>query len=370
MSISKDIKAYALSLGFCKAGISDMQKNERVLSEAQTRDGYEYWLDRFEVGADPKCLMPEGKSVIVLAYDYARVDFPENLLSLIGRAYLSRSYLPQPGSEVHRMLKQFENYLTENGMTFVSDQNTLLMRPAAERAGVASFGQNNFAYVDGIGSFVILYGYVVDKELEYDQPYMNSKCPPICRACVNACPTKALYAPFKLAPEKCIGYNNWMRHEGKVDEVVPRGIRSQMGCHIHGCDLCQEACPRNKAKLATEYPKDELLEGISQKFTLQNLLHMPDGFYEECVQPIMYNYIRDKKYFQRNAAIAMGNSKNPIYIPDLIAELSNREELVRLHVAWALGEMDDDVARAAFHKRLQNETSPAVLEEILLATSM
>lgn len=367
MNITAEIKEYARELGFCKIGISPMQKYERLLAEAQARNNYGYWLESFGMGADPGNLMPEGKSVIVLAYDYARCDFPENLLKMIGRVYLSRCYLPQPGSQVYEMLKRFEGFLREQGMEFVPDRNTLMMRPAAERAGVASFGQNNFAYVDGVGSFVLLYGYVVDRELEYDAPAEGCKCPPNCRACVNACPTKALYAPFRLDPAKCIGYNNWMRHSGRVDEVVPRELRSQMGCHVHGCDLCQEACPRNQAKLKGEYPKDALLENIGERFTLQNLLHMPEGFYEECVQPVMYNYIRDKKYFQRNAAIAMGNTKEGAFIPDLIRELSNPEELIRLHAAWALGQMKDEDARRALRERMHAEHSEMVLQEIRLA---
>lgn len=369
MSTASEIKAFALSLGFCKAGVTGAQRYERVLSEASARQGYDRWLKRFQKGADPICLMENAKSVIVLAYDYARCHFPENLLPLVGRAYLSRSYPPAPDSAVHQMLAEFEDYLRKKDIAFVTDSK-LLMRPAAEQAGVASFGQNNFAYVDDIGSFVILYGYVVDRELEHDRPYTSSKCPPNCRACVNACPTNALYAPFKLDPRKCIGYSNWMlQGENVSDAVVPREIRSKLGCHIHGCDLCQEACPRNKATFAGNYPRDALLEGIGERFSLQNLLHMPEGFYEECVQPIMYSYMRDKRYFQRNAAIAMGNTKDQAYIPDLISELSNPEEIIRLHVAWALGQMDDDAARHALQNRMQQEDSAIVMDEIKIALS-
>ena len=367
MHITDEIKAYALQLGFCKIGVTNAQKYDRVLAEAVARGGYDYWLDRFRQGSDPKILMPDAKSVIVLAYDYARCHFPENLLPMIGRAYLSRSYSPQPGSAVHRMLMQFENCLKEKGIRYVTG-NELLVRPAAEQAGVTSFGKNNFAYVDGVGSFIILYGYIVDKALEYDPPFTGSRCPPKCRACIDACPTHALYAPFKLDPEKCIGYNNWMRHAGRINDlVIPREIRPQMDRHIHGCDLCQEACPRNKRKLAAEYPKDALLEDIGRRFRLQDLLHMPEGFYEKCVHPIMYNYIRDKKVFQRNAAVAIGNTQDPAYIPDLIAELSNPDAVIRLHVVWALGQMDDPAARRALYDRIQIEASPAVIHEIKMA---
>lgn len=367
MIAAKEIKDFALEIGFCRAGISAVKAYDRVVAEAQRRGHYEYWMDRFRFGADPKNLLPGARSVVVLAYDYACCDYPEKLTRMIGRAYLSRSYLPQAGSRVRGMLDRFEEFLREAGVAFVSDQNTLMMRPAAEAAGVASFGQNNFAYVDGVGSFVILFGYVLDCELECDVPADQCQCPLNCRACVKACPTGALIAPFRLDPSRCIGYNNWMRQEGKVSDVVPREIRPQLGCHIHGCDLCQEACPRNRARLKETHPREEMLEQIAERLTLPDLLHMPEGFYEECVRPIMYNYIRDPKYFQRNAAIAMGNLGDPAFLPDLIEELSNPEEVVRIHVAWALGQMHCAGAVDALRARLCREASTAVREEIEFA---
>lgn len=363
MSLTDEIKEYARHLGFCKIGITTAQKFERAHEEADLREGYDCWKEKFEKGADPRKLLPGARSVLVLAYDYAQCAFPEKLLPMIGRAYLSGCYLPQPGTPVYERLQLFEDFLRQKDITFISDHNTLLMRPAAERAGVASFGRNNFSYVDGVGSFVILYGYVTDRELDYDSPAVEDKCPPGCRACINACPTKALYAPYKLDPAKCIGYNNWIRREGRIDPVIPRDIRSELGCHIHGCDVCQEVCPHNKEKLTHLYPADEKLEKMAEEFTLEKLLHMPERFYEKCVRPIMYHYLKDKKYFQRNAAIAMGNSKNTEYVPHLIKELSNPHEIVRQHVVWALGETGDDDAMCALRQHVKEETCQAVVEE-------
>jgi len=281
--------------------------------------------------------MPECKSIIILAYDYAQVHFPENLTPMIGRAYLGRSYVPVEGLPARERLDKFEKFLTSRGITFMPDSNILLTRPAAERAGVADFGHNNFSYVEGAGSFVILYGYMVDVQLEYDEPITESKCPPDCDLCVKSCPAGALYAPFKLDPTKCIGYNNWMRQKGRVeDEIIPEDQRSDIGLHIHGCDVCQEVCPRNQFKVKGEFPEDPLLQYISETFNLTDLLHMPEGYYEKSVYPVMYNYIKDVRYFQRNAAIAMANSGNKEYIPELEKELNNPDELIRHHVAWAL----------------------------------
>ena len=65
-----------------------------------------------------------------------------------------------------------------------------------------------------------------------------------------------------------------------------------------------------------------------------------EGFYENCVRPIMYNYVNEPVVFQRNAAVAMGNSCDPRYISDLETELDHPDEVVRTHVRWALDKIN------------------------------
>ena len=91
---------------------------------------------------------------------------------------------------------------------------------------------------------------------------------------------------------------------------------------------------------------------------------MSDQFYEETVHPIMYNYIKDKKYFQRNAAIALGNMGDPEHIPVLYRAMEDPEELVRGYAAWALGRIGGDRARAILESRLKQEESNFIITEI------
>ena len=81
---------------------------------------------------------------------------------------------------------------------------------------------------------------------------------------------------------------------------------------------------------------DKFIEQIGKDITLPAILHMTDEFFKSRIEPIMYIYIKDKRYIIRNAAIAMGNSKNKEYIKDLEAELNNPDELIRESVTWAL----------------------------------
>ena len=78
----------------------------------------------------------------------------------------------------------------------------------------------------------------------------------------------------------------------------------------------------------------------------------------------MYNYIKDKKYFQRNAAIALGNMGDPEHIPVLECAMDDPEELVRGYAAWALGRIGSSKARAVLESRLKQEESDFTITEI------
>lgn len=373
MSLSTEIKEAALELGYCKAGVTTAEDFFGFAEELASRgEHYDHWVNSprsLKAGASPRQLMPEAKSIIVTAYDYMQKDYPQALLPMVARAYLSRSYVPKP-EMIHAARAQlFQQYLESRGCT-VNANMFLPVRPAAMRAGVINFGRNNFAYVDGIGSFVILYAFVVDTELEYDEPAPQNKCPAGCTACIDACPTGAIYAPFRVDPRKCVGFHNWTRQEGptsRVDTVIPLEVREQLGVRIHGCDACQEACPRNRPKLAAKLPKDEFLELVAQDFSLDKLLHMQGDFYRSRVYPIMHNYIRDLQYFQRNAAVAIGNTGDERYVPDLIAELEHPQALVRRHVAWALAKIAGSGAKQVLESSLARESDDGVRAEIQTA---
>ncbi|WP_172135700.1 epoxyqueuosine reductase [Adlercreutzia sp. ZJ473] len=343
MDLKNRIKERAEELGFCKIGFTSMDDLPRVCEEARRREYPEFLLGLAERGSHPRQIAPEARSIIVLAYDYSEIDYPESLLPYIGRFYLSHSFMPREGTPARGRLDAFESYLAEEGVDFEPDRIQLMIRPAALRAGVISFGRNNFAYVDGVGSFVTLYGYFTTCEFEPDEPAPNCLCPPHCHACIDACPMDAMGEPFNLDASKCMVWVNALSYSRAGVRDIPEGLRDKLGLHVHGCDACQAVCPRNQKALRREKTSDPLLEQISSEFSLEKLLHMPDGFYQRCVRPIMYNYVDDPVAFQRNAAIAMGNSGDARYVQDLRMELGNPDETIRSHVLWALNKLEGQV---------------------------
>jgi epoxyqueuosine reductase len=177
---------------------------------------------------------------------------------------------------------------------------------------------------------------------------------------MEACPTGALYAPLKMDPRKCIAYHSYFNNG-----EIPRRLRSRMGTWVYGCDRCQEVCPRNKKWLEKERPMNPALMERAEHFHISTLLTMSQQHYEERVWPLLY-YIRkeNRKLWQRNAAVALGNQGEPGSIPLLTAALEDPEPLVRSHVAWALGKIGGTKAKAALDKRRHSERDEKVRNEI------
>jgi epoxyqueuosine reductase len=372
MSITRDIKDFALDIGYTKVGITSADGFQDHIDEVRSRGKiYDYYVEdprQLLKGAQPKDIMPSARSIISLAWDYAEKAFPEPLLGKVGRIYQTRCYYAPPhrinGARYQLML----DFLTKMGCE-IGKGILVPERWAAARAGVTTFGKNNFAYTRGNGSFILLSSIVVDKELEYDAPTYSVKCPKDCTACMDACPTRAIYEPLKLNPRRCIAFNAFWTQDGRplVTSYIPPEIREKMGTRVHGCDVCQEACPRNSKKLKAKYPEDPFLVKLAEEFSLAKMLEMSDQFYERTIHPIMYNYIKDKKYLRRNAAIALGNTGDTDHIPVLARAMEDSEELVRGYSAWALGRIGGIKARNILASSLKIENLNSVIGEIKTA---
>jgi epoxyqueuosine reductase len=347
MTLSAKIREYALDIGYSKVGFAPVQDFDEFIEVlATSEETYNWWIQGLcepLAWARPREKADFARSIVVLVYDYTQSHCPPELCALMGRVYQSRSYFAPPTNINGARLELMKDFLINEGMT-CRDAPWLPQRWAGVRAGLTSFGKNTCAYARGIGSFVLLSTLLVDAELDYDEPGPVSTCPENCTLCLDACPTGALYEPFRLNPRRCLPFNAWMTSKKwgfGITDSIPREMRPLMAQRVHGCDACQEACPRNKKTLAANAnrPHDALLDLLVGELTLDQLLHMPEGYYESRVRPVMYNYIRDLRFFQRNAAVAIGNTHDLRYLPDLAQELDNPDAMIRTHVVWALGQL-------------------------------
>ena len=362
--LTMKIKYKAYELGFAKVGFAPADDFSDYEAEFQSRREDYQFLGKGAAdllkGSKPKTVMPEGKSIVALVWDYSQVIYPEKLVKSFGRAYLSRSYDPKPDSEHGARLKVFTCYMESLGLKVASG----LMMPeriACARAGITNYGKNNFAYAEGCGSYIILKTFLVNQELVYDKPTVECGCPPSCHLCIASCPTGALYAPGKLKPEKCMLYS-------QMGGAYNPEVRTKVGTSIHGCDVCQAVCPRNRKVTAHANRHDCFLELLEKDFDLEKVLLLTPDYYEKIIYPIGYNYIRKPELFQRNAAIALANTGNRAHVPALIEALNTCKSVVQAAAAWALGALGGEEATGALKRRLMDDDiDEKTKEEILHA---
>jgi epoxyqueuosine reductase len=377
VSLTKIVKEKALELGFVAAGVATPEPFTRYREELSERPEMYAWgqglgqrasvrdldLARF---VDPVNFVAGVRSILVVTDSYCEEEFPPALAGTIGRCYLKGLFCPEDTTHSRRR-RELKKFLQGLGMKVV--YGPAPARMAGARAGVTNYGKNCFAFANGAAaksSWIVNEPYLVDRELEYDSPTMRLGCPEDCRKCQEACPTGALYAPLKMDPRRCIAYHTYF-----TDGEIPRDMRPKMGAWVYGCDLCQEVCPRNKSWMEKKKGVNESLLARAENFSLPALLTMSQDHYEQRVWPLLF-YIRkeNRRVWQRNAAVALGNQRDPGTVPLLARVLEEEgEALVRIHAAWAMGRTGGARARAALEKGRSGEQDAAVREEIELALS-
>ncbi len=369
--MEQEIREYALEIGFDDVGFTTAEPFPQLKEALEERkDGYS-WIShgllQLANVVDPKFVLPSARSIVVLIYDYYKQAYPEELLGRIGKAYQSRLY---PGKKrlFGSRLRLIREFLTEKGME-VGIRPAMPERQAAVRAGLGSFGCNTFIYSPGRGSYVGIVAMAVSAELEPSKTKKELSCPENCRRCIDACPTGALYEPYKMDPLRCIAFNTYgVGNFPGAPEDIPAEIRIKMNNWIYGCDQCQDACPHNRSKLKQKLVPDAFLEEMVPKFELPLLLNMDDQYFQQTVQQLLYGYIWEKKFIQRNAAIALGNSGDEDAIGPLVKALQqDPQEMVRKYSAWALGRIGGKKSRSALEKALSEETETAVTVEVKAA---
>jgi len=376
MSLTGEIKDYALDLGYQAVGVATAEPFPAYADAlAERSDDYNWCLDhglRLRRSIDPRDRLPGAKSIIVAIYDYFRESFPPQLVGRIGRLYQARCYLAPPHRLGGARIQLMRQLLEQKGMQvarWFGPSSGVPDRWAAVRAGVGQFGRNTFVAAPGIGTFINIHTFLVDAELEYDEPTPEMHCPPRCRLCLDACPTGAIVADFRVNPRRCIPFNHFATIEGlqNSSSYIEPAVRAKMGGWFYGCDVCQEVCPRNHGKLEANLPNNTFLVETARHFSLPALLESNDECYARIVTPLMYQYLGERKYFQRNAAVALGNSGDRDAVRYLARALEDREELVRAHAAWALGQIGGGEARAALEAALGRESGERARAEIAAA---
>ena len=211
----------------------------------------------------------------------------------------------------------------------VADDNSLVDRAAAVRAGVGWWGRNANVLVPGRGSWFVLGSVVTDAPLTPSTP-LNDGCG-TCRQCLDGCPTGAILDNGVIDARRCLA---WLV---QAPGPIPREFREALGGRLYGCDDCQEVCPVGRPERTTD-GREDLRADVESSDVL-------DATDDELLERFGRWYIaeRDPRYLRRNALVALGNTgsgTDPDVVRRMRRALDDPDPLIRSHAVWAAGRLD------------------------------
>ena len=248
-----------LSCGIAKAGFLEEEapKLEKWLKEG--RHGKMHYMENyFDKRLDPTLLVPGAKSVVSLLLNYHSEEKQQDPTApkISSYAY-GEDYHLVIKEKLKELLQLLNDKIGEiDGRVFV-DSAPVMDKAWAARAGLGWVGKNTNLISKQVGSFFFIAELIIDIELAYDLPVADH-CGS-CTACIDACPTEALIAPYQIDGSKCISYATI-----ELKESIPSQFKNKMDGWAFGCDICQTVCPWNRFATPHQEPRfnpnKELLE--------------------------------------------------------------------------------------------------------------
>jgi epoxyqueuosine reductase len=231
----------------------------------------------------------------------------------------------------------------------LADDNAMVDRAAAHRAGIGWWGKNANLLLPGRGSWYVLGCVVTDAPVPPTSTTVDDQCGG-CRRCLDGCPTGAITAPGVVDARRCL---SWLL---QAEGSFPLEHRVELGDRIYGCDECQEVCPPNRR--AIERPP------TGQEAPWAGLVELLDPDDQVVLARAGRWYIpkRDVRYVRRNALVVLGNvgdPADPVVVELLDRHLAHEDPLLRGHAVWAARRL----GREDLLPPIEQEDDEAVLAE-------
>ena len=339
--LAQTIKLKARQLGFTLAGITSPDPPAHF-------DVYRHWLDTgrhaemayladaraIERRADPRLILPECRSILVLGTPYPN---PKTALPLDELPPRGRVAAYAWGADYHLILPErlqaLVNFIEEQTdqpipNRWYTDTGPILERELAMRAGLGWIGKNTCLINPKSGSYFLLAEILLGVDLPPDQPFITDQCGS-CTRCIDACPTGCILPDRTLDAHRCISY---LTIENKNE--IPTDLRPLTGDWVFGCDICQMVCPWN-IHFAPENgdPAFEPHKEVSNPILAEELALTPREFNNKFKDSPLKRAKR--RGYLRNIAVAAGNSGKTELLPALEQAQKDDEALVRDHAQWA-----------------------------------
>jgi len=280
--------------------------------------------------ADPKQILPECKSILVLAipYNNALLSLKESRLKVAAYA-LGDDYhdiIPPRLQALVKFIEEQVGHPIPN--RYYTDTGPILERDLAQRAGLGWVGKNTLLINPKAGSTFFLAEILLGIELEPDEPFTTDHCG-TCTRCIEACPTQCILPNRTLDARRCISYLTI-----ELKDSIPEELRPLMQDWIFGCDICQQVCPWNRFSL----PADSAFEPKIQLPVLTSDLILTSVEFNQRFKKSPLKRAKRRGYL-RNLAVANGNNGNENDIPILEQAAQDDEPMVSEHAKWAIQEI-------------------------------
>ncbi|MFM7396167.1 MAG: tRNA epoxyqueuosine(34) reductase QueG [Gammaproteobacteria bacterium] len=351
-ALRNELDAMAVGLGFSAIGIAHLELAEdeahllRWLEEGRHGDMH-YMARHGTRRSRPAELKPGTVCAISVRLDYwpsAAAD-AEAVLASPDDAYVSRYAL---GRDYHKILRnalqdfadRIEARIGTFGYRVFVDSGPVLEKALARNAGLGWIGKHTNLIAKDAGSWFFLGEIYTDLPLPIDPP-TGAHCG-TCEACIPACPTGAITAPWQLDARRCVSYLTI-----ELQGSIPEPLRPLIGNRIYGCDDCQIVCPWNKFARAASHPDLKAVRhGLDQAPLTELFLWTAEEF-ESRLRGSAIRRIGHERWL-RNIAVALGNSSKKGAAAErartvLRERAQDPSALVREHVEWALKQLEDGV---------------------------
>ncbi|AKV02105.1 Epoxyqueuosine (oQ) reductase QueG [Labilithrix luteola] len=340
------------AVGFARADVPLEADFERY--EAFVRDGKQGEMGWLAAAAearrslDGEHILRGARTVICLARPYARSSVDEaadpEVVQAIARYARGRDY----HNGLRKKLRKLAAFVRTLGgeepvqARPLCDEEPILERAWASRAGLGFVGKNGLLIVPGVGSLVLLGEVVTTLAIEPDAT-IPERCGS-CTRCLDACPTGAFEAPFVLDPRRCVAYLT-IEHRAAIPDELHEGV----GGHLFGCDDCQTVCPFNASARSARRAGMP----IDARFTpdprwgevrVRDLLMLDDAGFAALREGSPVGRAT-RIGLARNAAVVLGNRADPADVEALTRAAEHHDsEIVRKAAFWALARIEKSTA--------------------------
>lgn len=367
------LQRIGLEAGLCAVGATTADPFPSTRADLEERKargldaGMQFTYRNPARSTDPDRSLPGATTLIVGAYDYQRLEPAPPVGEPVGRvaAYSWEDHY----AELRAGLEAMAVELRSDGYRAIvlADQNHLVDRAAAHRAGIGWWGKSSNVLVPGVGSLVVLGSVLTDAPVAIPDPAPVDDGCRSCTKCLDGCPTGAIIEPGVIDAARCLA---WLL---QTDGLFPVDYRVALGDRLYGCDDCQDVCPPNQIR--RRRPSGAGDDGAW--VPILEVLALDDA---ALMERLGRWYIPDRNpaYLRRNLLVVLGNlgsADDPAVLHALRVALTDERGVVRAHAVWAarrlgadkllvsLATDDDEMVRAELDRadvpRLDVRSGPA-----------